>query len=172
MNSTNSQPVYKRKNNQKQVKTPALSCTFLWKLPASTVSEAFTVTLRKCRNLCSCGPSNCRTSQKNEDAVDAGTVSTHSETALWLLLLHHRCDGCAGDAGGVTHLQLLVKSSKNCRKIEKYPMVQNHWHVTEKEGYCTALKVGGFVSMELSLSIPGCMIHAQYHPLLLIAPIL
>lgn len=57
-----------------------------------------------------------RTCQKNEDATDAGTVSAQPEAALWLLLPHHRCSGHAGVAGGVIHLQLLVKSSKTCRK--------------------------------------------------------
>lgn len=63
-----------------------------------------------------------KTSQKNEDAADSGTVSAHPEAALWLLLPHQRCDGGAGVVGGagvlgsVIHLQLLVKSSKTCRK--------------------------------------------------------
>lgn len=98
-----------------------------------------------------------RKSQTNEDAADAGTVSAHSGTALWLLLPHHRCDGDAGMLGlwGVWSAAVgeILKNLQKSRHLKEYRVIQNHWHVTEKESYCTAMnpQAGGFVSLDLSL---------------------
>lgn len=153
--ATNSQQVYKRKNNQKQVKQAALICTFLWKLPARTVSEVCVhcdpgkmQELSSCKDIseewrcswcrdCFCTPRGCT------------VAAAATPEVLWVL----RVLGLPGVWSVCSCWWNPQKNLQKIRHFKKYLMVQNHWHVAEKESYCTALnsQAGEFVSMDLSL---------------------
>lgn len=73
--------------------------------------------------------------------------------------------GCCCRSEGVLwalRLQLLVKSTGTCRKADtqkNLPVVQNHWHVTEKENYCTSIEPPRW-----RFCTNGCIIPVWNHP--------